>query len=100
MESECGLQGILLHYHKYVTEDYEDLATMALKKFHEFFGCGVSDGNRTIYFFMPPLLREGMESCIKKSLIPEDKICNKCNEVFEERLRRLREGGILRDREE
>jgi hypothetical protein len=97
MESECDLKGVLLHTSGEIIRDQDYDLSMGLRKFHELFGGGIGGGK--VHFFMPPLLRESMSLSIKKSLIPEDRICDKCNETFETRLKELRNQGNQTEKE-
>jgi hypothetical protein len=77
VESECGLQGIL------IKTDIDairanDFERMGLEYFHKKYG-----GNDTVHFFMPPLLRDSMPISISTNQIPEDIICDICKENFE-----------------
>ena len=55
-----------------------DFVEMGLEYFHKKYG-----GNDTVHFFMPPLLRDSMAISISTNQIPEDVICDICNENFE-----------------
>jgi hypothetical protein len=86
VESECGLKGILI---KTAVDDavrVDDFEEMGLKHFRDKYG----DISKTVYFFMPPVLRVSMPIAISKGMIPSDRICKKCKENFEARMRRRR----------
>jgi hypothetical protein len=87
VESECGLRGILI---KTAVDDairVDDFQGMGLKHFRDKYG-GIS---KTVYFFMPPVLRASMPIAIAEGMIPNDKVCEKCRDNFELNTRRLRE---------
>jgi hypothetical protein len=80
------LKGILI---KTAVDDavrVDDFEEMGLKHFRDKYG-GIS---KTVYFFMPPVLRVSMPIAISKGMIPPDRICEKCKDNFEARMRRRR----------
>ena len=84
VESECGLKGILI---KTAVDDavrVDDFEEMGLKHFRDKYG-GIS---KTVYFFMPPVLRVSMPIAIAEGRIPNDRICKRCKDNFEVRMRR------------
>jgi hypothetical protein len=82
VESECGLEGILIKtdFEAIIANDFEG---MGLEYFLKKYG-----GNDIVHFFMPPLLRDSMSISIATRQIPEDIICDKCNENFEASVRK------------
>jgi hypothetical protein len=82
VESECGLEGILIKtdFEAIIAKDFEG---MGLEYFHKKYG-----GNDIVHFFMPPLLRDSMSISIATRQIPEEIICNKCNENFDASVRK------------
>lgn len=90
MESECGLSGMLLKTDGDVIRDEDYDYSMGLRKFHEIYGGGI---NNKVHFFMPPLLRNSMDISIAEGAIPKDRICDKCKEVLEARITKLRSEG-------
>jgi hypothetical protein len=86
VESECGLKGILI---KTAVDDavrVDDFGEMGLKHFRDKYG-GIS---KTVYFFMPPVLRVSIPIAISDGMIPNERICKKCKDNFEARMRRRR----------
>ena len=93
VRSECGLEGILIKTDVDAIKA-NDFEGMGLDYFRKKYG-----GIETVYFFMPPLLRTSQEIAIAEGLIPDDMICERCQDNLEAKVRNT-EWIVRRDKEE
>jgi hypothetical protein len=93
VRSECGLEGILIKtdVDAVRANDFEE---MGLDYFRKKYG-----SIKTVYFFMPPLLRTSQEIAVAEGLIPDDMICESCRDNLEAKVRNT-EWIVKRDKEE